>query len=132
MNFAIVELVAYAHPRTPPLLDAGTDRANSGRHARRSALAVCPPAGALRAAPGGGARSAVAGPELCRRRADHHGEERQGGRSRVVPAHPELVDAFRSVPKGRADDRYSHFLTGPRSGGSRREATASATGCKVA
>ena len=56
---------------------------------------LCPAAVALRAAPGGGAQSAVAGPEFCR--------------SRVVPAHPELVDAFRSVPRGRADDSVFHF-----------------------
>ena len=61
----------------------------------------------------------------------------KGGRSSVVSAHSELVDAFRSVPRGRADDRYSNFLTGPRPGGSRRKATASATaapatGCKAA
>ena len=29
----------------------------------------------------------------------------KGGRSRVVPAHPVLVDAFRSAPSGRAYDR---------------------------
>lgn len=28
----------------------------------------------------------------------------KGGRYRVVPAHPELVDAFRSVRKGRPDE----------------------------
>ena len=77
MKPAIGWVGAYAHPRTATLLDAGTGPANPSRHARRSALAVCPPAVALRAAPGGGARSAVAGPELCRRRADHHGEEKQ-------------------------------------------------------
>ena len=32
-----------------------------------------------------------------------------GGRSRVVRAHPELADAFRSVPRGRADDRVFQF-----------------------
>ena len=56
----------------------------------------------------------------------------EADRSFVVPAHSELVDAFRSVPRGRADDRYSNFLTGPRPSGPRREATASATGCKAA
>ena len=35
--------------------------------------------------------------------------EGTGGRSRLVPAHPELVDAFRSVPRGRADDRVFQF-----------------------
>ena len=33
----------------------------------------------------------------------------KGGRSRVVPAHPGLVDAFRSVLNGRADDRVFQF-----------------------
>ena len=33
----------------------------------------------------------------------------KGGRSRLVPAHPELVDAFRSVPRGRVDDRVFQF-----------------------
>ena len=55
----------------------------------------------------------MAGPELCCRRADHQVEERhggaRGGRSRVVRAHPELADAFRSVPRGRADDRVFQF-----------------------
>ena len=33
----------------------------------------------------------------------------KGRRSRVVPAHPELMDAFRSVPRGRANDRVFQF-----------------------
>ena len=33
----------------------------------------------------------------------------KGDRSRVVPAHPELMDAFRSVPRGRANDSVFHF-----------------------
>ena len=69
----------YAPARTAPLLYAGTGPAYPGRHARRLALAVRPAAVALRAAPSGGARSVVVGPELRRRRADHHGEDRQGG-----------------------------------------------------
>ena len=36
----------------------------------------------------------------------------KGGRSRVVPAHPELVEAFRSIPKGRPNHRV--FLFSPR------------------
>ena len=32
-----------------------------------------------------------------------------GGRSHVVRAHPELADAFRSVPRGRADNRVFQF-----------------------
>ena len=36
----------------------------------------------------------------------------KGGRSRVVPAHPELVEAFRSIPKGRPNHRV--FLFPPR------------------
>ena len=36
----------------------------------------------------------------------------KGGRSRVVPAHPELVEAFRSISKGRPNHRV--FLFSPR------------------
>ena len=38
----------------------------------------------------------------------------KGGRSRVVPAHPELVEAFRLVPKRRPN---SSFHAGPRPDG---------------
>ena len=80
----------------------------------------------------------------------------KGGRSGVVPDHSELVDAFRSVPRGKPDERVFQFsdwtaarwitpgiaaeglvtvATG--TGAKGREATASATaapatGCRAA
>ena len=99
-------------PATAPLLDAGTGPANLGRDARRSALAVCPPAVAHRAAAGGSVEAgrrdlnfAAASPTIPVR-------DDKGGRSRVVPAHPELVEAFRSISKGRPNHRV--FLFSPR------------------
>ena len=96
MHSASVELAGVCPPRTAPLLDAGTGPVNPGRH----------PAGEPRCARRKRSISRGAGPELCRR-AGHHGKERQGARSRVVPAHPELGDAFRSVPRDQACDWLS-------------------------
>ena len=51
----------------------------------------------------------MAGPELCRAAPAVTVRQGKGDRSRVVPAHPELMDAFRSVPRGRANDSVFHF-----------------------
>ena len=47
MKSVIVELGAYPHPRADPLLDAGTDPAHPGRHARRPTLAARPADGLI-------------------------------------------------------------------------------------
>ena len=44
----------------------------------------------------------------------------KGGRSRVVPAHPELVTSSSRYPGAGPTTVYSTFLHGPRPGGSRR------------
>ena len=51
----------------------------------------------------------MARPVLCSRAPTITVRAGKSGRSRLVPAHPELVDAFRSVPRGRADDRVFQF-----------------------
>ena len=70
-----------------------------GRHDRRSTLAIRLAAMAQGTATGGSAETgrrdlnfAAASPAITVR-------DSKGGRSLVVPAHPELVEAFRSIPK---------------------------------
>ena len=120
MNSVIVGLGAYPHPRAAPLLDTGTRPADPGRHARRSAMGVSPATVAFHAAPGGGARSAVAGHPNFSAAAPVTVKKGKGGRSRVVPAHPELVTSSSRYPGAGPTTVYSTFLHGPRPGGSRR------------
>ena len=71
-----------------------------GRHDRRSTLAIRLAAMAQGTATGGSAETgrrgdlnfAAASPAITVR-------DSKGGRSLVVPAHPELVEAFHSIPK---------------------------------
>ena len=55
----------------------------------------------------------MAGPVVCGRVPTITVRAGKGSRSRLVPAHPELVDTFRSVPRSRVDDKVFQFSPRP-------------------
>ena len=55
----------------------------------------------------------MAGPVVCGRVTHHHGAGREGRPLPPGSGHPELVDTFRSVPRGRVDGKVFQFSPRP-------------------